>query len=188
MSESASEQNLSNLVSLSAGVEKIRELPNNLQAEQNFLGALLLDNDILDRLNVQLRPEHFYDLLHVQIFEAATRLISRAQLASPVTLKTFFHDHADFGDGRATSYLGDLVDGVISISEAKDYADVIHQTYLRRELVRISDNVIHDAQNPDIEIPAQTQIEAAEQHLFTLAEDDTAEGGLKSLVYFAAPL
>ena len=71
----------------------MRELPNNLQAEQNFLGALLLDNNILDRLNVQLRPEHFYDPLHVQIFEAATRLISRAQLANPVTLKTFFHDH-----------------------------------------------------------------------------------------------
>ena len=40
--------------------------------------------------------------------------------------------------------------------------------------------MIHDAQNPDIEIPAQTQIEAAEQHLFNLAEDDTAEQGLKS--------
>ena len=54
MSESASEQNLSNLVSFSrAG--KVRELLNNLQAEQNFLGALLLDNDILHRLNVQLR-------------------------------------------------------------------------------------------------------------------------------------
>ena len=57
---------------------------------------------------------------------------------------------------------------------------ILHQTFLRRELVKISDNVIHDAQNPDIEIPAQTQIEAAEQHLFTLAEDDTAEQGLKS--------
>ena len=90
MSESASEQNLSNLVSFSTGGGKVRELPNNLQAEQNFLGALLLDNDILHRLNVQLRPEHFYDPLHVQIFEAATRLISRAQLANPVTLKTFF--------------------------------------------------------------------------------------------------
>ncbi|MGB1614542.1 MAG: DnaB-like helicase C-terminal domain-containing protein, partial [Candidatus Puniceispirillaceae bacterium] len=158
----------------------MRELPNNLQAEQNFLGALLLDNDILHRLNVQLRPEHFYDPLHVQIFEAATRLISRAQLANPVTLKTFFHDHTGFGEDGAASYLGDLVDGVISISEAKDYADIVHQTFLRRELVRISDNVIHDAQNPDIEISAQTQIEAAEQHLFTLAEDDTAEQGLKS--------
>ena len=180
MTDAASEQNPSNLISLTTGTDRPRELPSNLQAEQNFLGALLLDNDILDRVNVQLRPEHFYDPLHTQIFEAATRLIGRAQLANPVTLKTFFHDHAGFGDDGPASYLGDLVDGVISISEAKDYADIIHQAYLRRELVRISDNVIHDAQNPDIEIPAQTQIEAAEQHLFNLAEDDTAEQGLKS--------
>ena len=89
MSELASEQNQSNLVSLSTGGEKLRELPNNLQAEQNFLGARLLDNDIMYRLNVQLRPEHFYDPLHAQIFEAATRLIGRAQLANPVTLKLF---------------------------------------------------------------------------------------------------
>ena len=67
MSDAASEQNLSNLVSLSKGLDKARELPNNLQAEQNFLGALLLDNNILDRLNVQLRPEHFYDPLHANI-------------------------------------------------------------------------------------------------------------------------
>ena len=40
--------------------------------------------------------------------------------------------------------------------------------------------MIHDAQRPDIGIPAQTQIEAAEQHLFTLAEDDTVDKGLKS--------
>ncbi|MBL54790.1 MAG: replicative DNA helicase [SAR116 cluster bacterium] len=180
MSDAASDQNPSNLIPLTTGADRPRELPSNLQAEQNFLGALLLDNDILDRVNVQLRPEHFYDPLHMQIFEAATRLIGRAQLANPVTLKTFFHDHAGFDDDGPASYLGDLVDGVISISEAKDYADIIHQAYLRRELVRISDNVIHDAQNPDIEIPAQTQIEAAEQHLFNLAEDDTAEQGLKS--------
>mgnify|MGYP000123051136 CR=1 FL=1 len=48
---------------------------------------------------------------------------------------------------------------MISISEAKDYADIIHQAYLRRELVRISDNVIHDAQNPDIEILLSEYIE-----------------------------
>ena len=101
-----------------------------------------------------------FDPLHVQIFEAATRLISRSQLADPV--HKLFHDHAGFGEDGAASYLRDLVDGVISISEAKDYADIVHQTFLRRELVRISDNVIHDAQNPDIEIPAQTQIEAAD--------------------------
>ena len=89
MTDAASEQNPSNLISLTTGADRPRELPSNLQAEQNFLGALLLDNDILDRVNVQLRPEHFYDPLHTQIFEAATRLIGRAQLANPVTLKTF---------------------------------------------------------------------------------------------------
>ncbi len=131
-------------------------------------------------MNVQLRAEHFHDPLHGQIFEAATRLIGRGQLANPVTLKSFFSRNNDFQDTDAQTYLGDLVDGVISVSDAPNYAEVIHEAYLRRELVRLSDHITHDAQNPDLEKPAMTQIEAAEQYLFNLAETDQSENGLRA--------
>ena len=60
-------------------------------------------------MNVQLRPEHFYDPLHMQIFEA-TRLIGRS-IVNPVTLKTFFHDHADLVMMGQPAYPGDRLMG-----------------------------------------------------------------------------
>ena len=75
-----------------------RELPNNLQAEQNLLGAILLDNSITDDFSDLLLPDYFYDPVHGKIFEAAMRLIGRGQLANPVTLRAFFDGDPAFGD------------------------------------------------------------------------------------------
>ena len=166
-------------VQINTANETVKELPHNVPAEQSFLGALLLDNGIIDRLDMQLRPDHFYDPVHSQIYEAAMRMIARGQLASPVTLSAFFNHNPAFDDDGADGYLNDLVDGVISTAGAGDYARVIHEAFLRRALVRIADQVSFDAQNPDLNMPAETQIEAAEQHLFNLAENDRTETGLQ---------
>ena len=155
-----------------------RELPNNIQAEQNFLGALLLDNEVMDKHGDMLRAEHFYDPVHGRIFDTCARMIGRGQLANPITLKAFFANDAAFAEDGASAYLNDLVDGVISLSEAGDYAKTIHESYLRRELIRISDKVAVEARQTDLDMPAYNQIEAAEQYLFNLAENDTAETGL----------
>ena len=159
-------------------------MPHNMQAEQNVLGGLLFDNNAYERIEVQLRPEHFYDPLHGQIYEALLRMISRGQLANPVTLKTYFEKNQGFGEGGAEEYLNDLTDGVISIAGINDYATIIHDNFLRRELIRISDNVSYDARHAELDKSAMLQIEAAEQYLFSLAENDTSEQGLKSRKIF----
>ena len=156
-----------------------RQMPHNLPAEQNLLGALLLDNSVMERIDDRLRDEHFYDPLHGRIFQTIMRMTERGQLANPVTLKSFFTGTDDFPDTDAQDYLTDLADGVISISQAPDYAHTIHEAHLRRELILISDQVITDAIQPEVDTPASTQIETAEAHLFRLAENDTAGNGLR---------
>ena len=156
-----------------------RELPHNIQAEQNLLGALLLDNNINDDLNDLLRGEHFYDPLHGRIFDAAKRLIGRGQLANPVTMRAFFENDTAFSDEDPQQYLTDLVDGVISVSEAPDYGEIIYESFLRRELIKVADQIAHEAGRSDMDMPASMQLEKAEQYLFNLAENDTAETGLR---------
>ncbi len=156
-----------------------RELPSNLQAEQSFIGAILVDNSILDSLPIQLKVEHFFDPLHGKIYDAIYRIFTRGQLANPVTIKSYLSNYNPQNDFNIEDYLDDLVDGVISITESKDYCNIIHDAYLRRELVKLSDNVIYQAQNPDIDKIAKIQIEEAEQQLFNLAEFDESEQGLK---------
>ena len=169
-----------------AGIPTARQLPNNLPAEQNLLGALLLDNDVMERIDDRLRAEHFYDPLHGRIFATMMRLIDRGQLANPVTLKTFFSATEEGQTTEIEDYLGELADGVISLAQAPDYAATVYETHLRRELIRIGDDVITDASHPDVDLPATTQIETAEAKLFQLAETGEAGLGLKPFDQVAA--
>ncbi|HAE09008.1 MAG TPA: replicative DNA helicase, partial [Alphaproteobacteria bacterium] len=139
-----------------------RVMPHNLQAEQNLLGAILLDNSVIERIDDRLLADHFYDPFHGRIFSTMQRLIERGQLANPVTLKSFFTDYEDFQSDSSETYLSELADGVISITQAPDYAKIIHEAHVRRQLILIGDEVILDASQPEVDVPAHQQIEAAE--------------------------
>ena len=66
-----------------------REAPNNIEAEQALLGAILVNNDALYRVSDFLKAEHFYEPLHRNIFEVAGDLIRMGKTANPVTIKNF---------------------------------------------------------------------------------------------------
>ena len=163
-----------------SGLAAARKMPHNLPAEQNLLGALLIDNDIMEKIDDRLRAEHFYDPLHGRIFATMMRMIDRGQLANPVTLKSFFSGTDDGPDGAIEDYLGELADGVISLAQSADYAVTIYEAHLRRELIRIGDDVIEDAIHPDVDLSATKQIETAEANLFQLAESGEAGAGLRN--------
>ena len=67
----------------------MRMAPQNIEAEQALLGAMLINNDAFYRVSDFLEPEHFAEGLHQQIFEVASKLIRAGKTASPITLKTF---------------------------------------------------------------------------------------------------
>ncbi|MBU74835.1 MAG: replicative DNA helicase [Rhodospirillaceae bacterium] len=161
------------------GGATLRQMPSNLPAEQNLLGALLLDNSVMERIDDRLQADHFYDPLHGRIFGTMLRLIDRGQLANPVTLKSFFSSAVDSDSDNIEEYLGELADGVISLSQAPDYSLTVYETHLRRELIRIGDDVIHEASHPAVDLPASTLIETAESKLFQLAETGEAGSGLR---------
>ncbi|HRP79303.1 MAG TPA: DnaB-like helicase N-terminal domain-containing protein, partial [Aquamicrobium sp.] len=66
-----------------------REAPNNVEAEQALLGAILVNNDAFYRVSDFLKPNHFYEPLHRRIFEVSAELIRMGKMANPVTIKTF---------------------------------------------------------------------------------------------------
>ncbi|MED5352022.1 MAG: replicative DNA helicase, partial [Pseudomonadota bacterium] len=178
--ESANIETFPAAVDPASGLAAARKMPHNLPAEQNLLGALLIDNDIMEKIDDRLRAEHFYDPLHGRIFATMMRMIDRGQLANPVTLKSFFSGTDDGSDGAIEDYLGELADGVISLAQSADYAVTIYEAHLRRELIRIGDDVIEDAIHPDVDLSATKQIETAEAKLFQLAESGEAGAGLRN--------
>ncbi len=152
-------------------------LPQNLEAEQAVLGAILANNKVFEKVAEFLRPEQFADPTHGRIFAAIQTLIGRGQLANAVTLKPYFAKDDGLKAVGGAEYLARLEAGVISFAGAEDYGRAVFDSYLRRELIDIGSEVITGASNPEVETSANVQIEAAEQKLFNLATRGMAQGG-----------
>ena len=157
-----------------------RSLPQNIEAEQALLGALLIDNAAYDPVSVFLEPEHFYVPVHARIYEAARDLIVRGQIANPVTLKSYFEADEGLADIGGAQYLARLAGAAASIINARDYGQVIRDLSVRRSLIHIGEDVVNVAYDPRVEDSAGSLIETAESRLYELAETGRDEGGFKS--------
>ncbi len=158
-----------------------RTMPNNEEAEQALLGALLIDNNAYDQVSTFLEPDHFFVPVHGRIYEAARALIGRGQVANPVTLKAYFEADESLADIGGAHYLARLAGAAVSIVNAEDYGRVIRDLSVRRSLIHIGEEVVNTAFDPQIEETATGQIEDAESRLYELAETGQDEGGFKPL-------
>ncbi len=145
--------------------------PSNLEAEQALLGSILVNNDIIDEVSSIISSAIFYDPAHVKIYEVIESLNNKGMIANPITLKNFFEKDNMLNDVGGTEYLVKLTRFSGSPKQAVDYAKIIHEMYLRRELVLISDKLSADTLNANSqEQNAENIIEGTEKSLFDLAE------------------
>ncbi|HYE44267.1 MAG TPA: replicative DNA helicase [Caulobacter sp.] len=154
-----------------------QHLPSNIEAEQALLGALLYDNAAYERLSDRLSAVHFFEPFHQRLFAAMESHIRKGQLAEPILLADAFRADPAFQELGGLRYLADLVDRAPPAANAPDYARVVYELAIRRDLIRIGGEIAADAGTPDAERDSRDQIEIAEQKLYTLAESGTASTG-----------
>jgi len=153
--------------------------PNNIEVEQALLGAILVNNTAAEKVADFLLPGHFYDPLHGRIFEACLKLIERGQLATAITLKSFFETDEALKSVGGAHYLAKLAGAAITIYNAASFGRQIHDLAIRRSLIDIGKEMVVEAIEAEIEDDAISQIERAEHHLFELAETGEVESGFK---------
>ncbi len=159
------------------GGQLFRAAPHNLDAEQSLLGAILVNNDAAHRVSGFLRPEHFHNEVHRRIYEAVMTVIERGQIADPVTLKAYFERDELLAQIGGPAYLARLAASATTVINAEDYARVIHDLAMRRELIKVGEDMVNRAYDPKVDEAAREQIEDAEQRLFQLADEGNSEGG-----------
>jgi replicative DNA helicase len=157
-------------------------LPHNIEAEQQLLGAILTNNDIYDRIAALVKPDHFYDPVHQRIFEIAAARIQKNALASPVTLKAFLEDDPGLRELGGPAYLVRLAGAAISAFAARDYAQMIYDLAVRRELIALGRDIAAQAAKVDVASEPREQITDAEQRLYKLGEQGVAERGFQSFL------
>ncbi len=157
-------------------------LPHNIEAEQQLLGAILTNNDVFDRITMLVRAEHFYDPVHQRIFEIAAARIQKNALASPVTLKAFLEDDEGLRELGGPAYLVRLAGAAISAFAARDYAQMIYDLAVRRELIALGRDISAKAAKVEVSSEPREQITEAEQRLYKLGEQGVAERGFQSFL------
>jgi len=161
---------------LSIVKDQFKELPNNIEAEQAVIGSILVSNDIFDEINIVISSINFYDPMHQKIFEAIENLIYKGMLANPITLKNYFEDEKD--DLNVPEYLVKVTKFSTSVRQAIEYSKIIYDMFVRRELIKISEQTIDNAKLSDLETNGQTIIENSERLLFDLAEKGSFNSSL----------
>jgi replicative DNA helicase len=161
------------------------ELPNNIEAEQSVIGSILVSNDILDDVSSIINYTKFYDPIHQKIFLAIENLISKGMLANPITLKNYFENDKNLIELEGHEYLVKITKFSTSLRQAIEYAKIIYDMHVRRELIKISETTIDNASNKNIDLPGEKIIEDSEKLLFDLAEKGSFS---KSFVKFDTAL
>ncbi len=152
------------------------ELPNNIEAEQSVIGSILVSNEIFDEINMIITNKNFYDPMHQKIFSAIEKLIYGGMLANPITLKNYFENEKD--ELNVPDYLVKITKFSTSSRQAIEYSKLIYDLFVKRELVKISENIIDTAKLNDLDHDGQSIIENFEKSLFDLAEKGSFSSSL----------
>ena len=153
-----------------AATSAIRSLPANIEAEAAFLGAVLIDNRVLEELPSPIRPEHFFEPVHQRVFERILTLLDRSAVVTPVTLKPYFEADEALKELGGITYLARLTADGQGLLAPRELAEQIYDLALLRELVTVGRNLVEGALDTSDSVEPMKQVEEAEAALFKVAE------------------
>ena len=155
-------------------------LPQNVEAEAALLGALMIDNRLVEDVQLKLQAHHFFEPLHGRIYESILRMTDANRIANPVTLKPLFEADEAMKEVGGPAYLAQLTGSGAAVIGARDFAQQIYDLALLRALVGVGRELVEGALDTSEEVAPLAQIERAETELYKVAEEGGAEGKAKS--------
>lgn len=147
-----------------------RALPANIEAEAAFLGAVLIDNRVIEELPVTIRPEHFFEPVHQRIYERVLTLLDRNAVVTPVTLKPYFEADEALKELGGITYLAQLTADGQGLLAPRELAQQIYDLALLRELVSVGRTLVEGALDTSEDVAPMDRIAQAEADLFKVAE------------------
>jgi replicative DNA helicase len=162
------------------GAEPTQQLPRNIEAEAALLGALMIDNRLVEDVQLRLRSEHFFEPLHGRIYDAILKMTDKNMVANPVTLKPLFDADEAIKQVGGPAYLAQLTGSGAAIIGARDFAQQIYDLALLRALVGVGRDMVEGALDTSDDVAPLERIEQAESELYRVAEAGGAEGKAKS--------
>ena len=159
-----------------------RNLPYNIQAEHLLLGAILHDNSALNDMQSFLLPEHFHDPLSQKVYRAIILTFEEGHIITPVSLKGKLDPDESFRVNGAENFLAQLTTASMTVLNAQDYAEIIYDLAMRRQLIKLGEEMLDKTYNSSLQnLRTKEIIESAEHDLFKLATYGYIERGFLPL-------
>ena len=151
--------------------EVYRHVPYDIDVEQALLGAILVDNQAIERVSSVLKSEHFYDPLHARLFDVMMASFERGGgVITPLTLHAAMKADPGLVEVGGHAYLSGLAQAAPALANVRDYARILHDLAVRRALIRLGEDIVNTAFEAPHEMPPQAQIQEAEKALYRISE------------------
>lgn len=160
-----------------------RTPPQNIEAEQAVLGAILLDSEALISTSERLLPDDFYRAAHQKIFEAMLKIASRNEPLDVITLTSELANQGVLEEVGGVSYLNDMLASVPTASNVEYYAKSVEEKSTLRRLIRTATNIVTESYAPDN--PVDVILNEAEKSILKVAQRTNVSGfqSIKDVVF-----
>jgi replicative DNA helicase len=150
--------------------EKIMEKlpPQNLEAEQSFLGCLLIDKDAIIRVADIIHENDFYKDSHKFLFETIKDLYARHEPIDILSLSNRLEEKNLLESIGGRSYLAHLSNFIATSSHIVNYAHIIQKKATLRRLIKTAAEITELGFNEDEEI--DKLLDEAEHKLFNVSQ------------------
>lgn len=145
-----------------------RVLPQNVEAEESLLSAILLDNDVLMDVVEIISPRDFYKTAHQQIFEAIIELSQKNDPIDAITLADFLKKNGKLENIGGAAYLAGLLDVPMALNPAH-YAKIIREKASLRRLIEKAGEITRKCFEDQGDV--EDIIDFAESAIFKISED-----------------
>ena len=149
----------------SASESATQALPQNVEAEAALLGALMIDNRLVEDVQLKLKAHHFFEPLHGRIYDAILKLTDSNRVANPVTLRPLFEGDENIKEVGGVAYLAQLTGSGAAVIGARDFAGQIYDLALLRALIGVGRDLVEGALDTSEDVAPLAQIERAETEL-----------------------
>lgn len=148
--------------------------PQNIEAEESILGGVLLDPEAVGRVAELLTPDTFYISAHQEIYRAALALHAQGSPTDLMCVTAWLQDQGLLEKVGGQSKLTQLVDSIVSAVNIDQYAALIKEKFLRRQLIKATNEVNRMAY--DTSKSLEVILDEAEQQIFSVTQDRASQG------------
>jgi replicative DNA helicase len=151
--------------------------PQNLEAEQSVLGALMLDKNAIINVGDILIPEDFYKPAHVKIYDTILKLYEKREPIDILSVTSKLKNENLLQEIGGNSYLTQLIESVPTSAHVEYYAKIVKEKRVLRELIKTSAEITEHAVDATQDV--ETLLDAIEQKVFAISQHSFSQKFIK---------